>query len=58
MFVVLAVYQLLHVAVLDSLQQALARPCPHLRRDWAHPAHICTGTEWARPWPKSTPGLQ
>ena len=21
-----------------------ARPRPHLHRDWAHPAHICTGT--------------
>ena len=19
-------------------------PCPHLRRDWAHPCHICIGT--------------
>ena len=24
--------------------QGLGSPRPHLRRDWAHPAHICAGT--------------
>jgi GTPase SAR1 family protein len=41
--------------------------CPHLRRDCALTAHICTGTglthspqsapDWARPMPTSAPGL-
>ena len=30
-------------------------PLPHLRRDWAHPAHICAGTGLAHP--TSAPGL-
>jgi hypothetical protein len=24
----------------------LGSPRPHLHRDWAHPCHICTGTDW------------
>ena len=29
----------------------LGSPLPHLRRDWAHPCNICTGTDRARPSP-------
>ncbi len=32
-----------------------ANPRPHLRRDWAHPAHICAGTGLTPP--TSAPGL-
>ncbi len=33
---------------------ALAAGCPHLRRDWAHPCHICTGTAPTRVLPAQT----
>jgi hypothetical protein len=32
-----------------------ARPLPHLRRDWARPTHVCTGTGLTPP--TSAPGL-
>ena len=28
-----------------SSAPGLGSPLPHLHRDWAHPCHICTGTE-------------
>ncbi len=28
----------------EGLLRPWAHPRPHLHRDWAHPAHICTGT--------------
>ncbi len=30
--------------VVEHLLQGLGSPLPHLRRDWAHPCHICAGT--------------
>ena len=27
-----------------TLRNGQARPFPHLRHDWAHPCHTCTGT--------------
>jgi hypothetical protein len=33
---------------LPSLESGLGSPRPHLHRDWAHPAHICTGTCFVR----------
>ena len=38
-----------------KLEVGRRSPLPHLRRDWAHPAHICTGT--ALTPPTSAPGL-
>jgi hypothetical protein len=37
------------------LLPASAHPSPHLRRDWAHPCHICAGTRLTRA--TSAPGL-
>ena len=37
------------------VRDVMGSPRPHLRRDWAHPAHICAGTGLARA--VSAPGL-
>ena len=48
----------------QPLDGAGLTPCPHLRRDWARPTHICTGTGRTPaisapgpPLPTSAPGL-
>jgi hypothetical protein len=47
-----------HIPGACASAEGLGSPHPHLRRDWAHPCHICTGTglapahlqrDWARP---------
>ena len=45
--------RLLHRSARGGRRFACARPCRHVcagTLGWAHPAHICTGTDRARPW--------
>jgi hypothetical protein len=47
-----------HIPGACASEEGRGSPHPHLRRDWAHPCHICSGTglapahlqrDWARP---------